>query len=37
VISKLLRRNRDAGVNLFSGHTWRQCRVGKIHRLGIET
>jgi hypothetical protein len=35
-ISELLQRNRDAGVHLLNRHTWRQCRVRKIHSLGIE-
>ena len=35
-ISELLQRNLNASANLFSGHTWRQCRVRKIHSLGFE-
>jgi hypothetical protein len=33
---ELLERNRDAGVNLFGGHAWRQRRVRKIHSLGYK-
>src|SRR5215469_9970467 len=35
-ITELLQRNFDASANFLSGHAWRQCRVRKIHSLGIE-
>jgi hypothetical protein len=35
-ITELLQRNFDSSANFLNGHAWRQCRVRKIHSLGIE-
>jgi hypothetical protein len=35
-IAELLQRNFDSGANFRNGHTWRQCRVRKIHSLRIK-